>query len=86
MMNMIVKRTLKEDVFRSLFEHPDYGPTEMAALLKANYGSVKDAYNKLCSEGLLKRECRGYYSLNIPGILLDIYNRLERLERGAGYE
>lgn len=84
MIEMKVKRTLKEEVFRNLLTHLNYGPMEMANLLKANYGSVKDIYHKLCSEGLLTREKRGHYSLNIPGILLDLYNRLEQLERGKG--
>ena len=78
MILMSGKKTLMDEVFKTLLLHPGYGSREMAEALKANYGSVKDIYSKLYREGLLTRESRGRYALNIPGILADIYTRLER--------
>ena len=72
--------SLRERVFRELLLHPDYGPSDMARRLKANYNSVKAIYGKLCEEGFLLREGRGKYVLNIPRMILDLYDRLRRLE------
>ncbi len=72
--------SLRDRVFRELLLHPDYGPSEMAKHLNANYNSVKAVYGKLCAEGFLVREGRGKYTLNIPRMILDLYERLKRLE------
>ena len=74
------KKSLMYRLFKALLQHPEYGPTEMASHLHANYNSVKVIYAKLCKEGFLKREKRGQYSLQVPNILFDLYSEIERLE------
>ncbi|RJS89233.1 hypothetical protein CW700_05010 [Candidatus Bathyarchaeota archaeon] len=78
------ERTLKEMVFRTFLLHPGFGPREMTDHLQVNYNSVKAIYSKLCDEGLLRREARGTYSPNIPGILLHLMDRIEALEKRLG--
>lgn len=75
--------TLRETVFRTFLKQPGLGPTEMAKHLGAKYNSVKAAYAKLSSEGLLMRRGRGSYSPNVPGILLHLMDRVEALEKGS---
>ena len=53
----------------------------MTEKLGAKYNSVKAAYAKLCDEGILKREGRGSYTPDIAGILLDLMDRVEALEK-----
>ena len=53
----------------------------MTEKLGAKYNSVKAAYAKLSDEGMLKREGRGSYSPNLAGILLDLMDRVEALEK-----
>jgi len=72
--------SLRERVFRELLLHPDYGPRDMARHLRAKYSTVSVIYSKLCEDGFLVRESRGKYSLNIPRFILDLYDRLKRLE------
>lgn len=76
--------TLREMVFKTFLRNPSLGPSEMAERLRANYNSVKAIYARLCEEGLLRREGRGNYSPNVPGILLHLLERVEVLERGGG--
>ena len=78
---MTQKHSLKEKVFRTALKKPDLNPSQMAKLLGAKYNSVKAAYSKLHNEGLLKREGRGDYAPNIEGILLDLMDRVEALEK-----
>ena len=74
--------TLRETVFRTFLKQPGLGPSEMTEHLGAKYNSVKAAYAKLSSEGLLMRRGRGSYSPNVPGILLHLMDRVEALEKG----
>lgn len=80
---MTEEYTLRESVLRTFLSDPELGPSEMADLLSAKYNSVKAAYAKLCEEGLLRREGRGNYAPNVPGILLQLMDRLEALEKAA---
>jgi hypothetical protein len=48
--------------------------------LEAKYNSVKAVFAKLCKEGLIRREGRGNYVPNTPGILLHIMDKIEGLE------
>ncbi len=76
------KYTLKERIFRAFLEDPTLGPSEMTELLGVKYNSVKAVYAKLCDEGLLRREGRGNYAANVTGILLNLMDRVEALEKG----
>jgi hypothetical protein len=73
--------SLREMVLRTLLQNPQLGPTDMTKHLDAKYNSVKAIYAKLCNEGLLLREGRGSYVLNLPSIILNILNRMESLEK-----
>ncbi len=73
--------SLKEQVFRTFLVDPSLGPSEMTEKLGAKYNSVKAAYAKLSDEGMLKREGRGSYKPDISGILLDLMDRVEALEK-----
>jgi len=73
--------SLKEQVFRNFLADPSLGPSEMTEKLGVKYNSVKAAYAKLCDEGMLKREGRGSYKPDIAGILLDLMDRVEALEK-----
>ena len=73
--------SLKEHVFRTFLADPSLGPSEMTKKLGAKYNSVKAAYAKLCDEGMLKREGRGSYTADISGILIDLMDRVEALEK-----
>ncbi len=75
--------TLRETVFRNFLKNPSLGPREMTQKLGANYNSVKAVYAKLFDEGLLAREGRGNYVPNVSGILLNLMERLETLEKAA---
>lgn len=79
---MTEEYTLREAVFRAFLEKPNLGPSEMALHLDANYNSVKAIFAKLCDEGLLRREGRGNYAPNTPGILLHLMDRIDALEKG----
>jgi Mn-dependent DtxR family transcriptional regulator len=72
--------TLRDMIFRTLLKDPTVGPSKMAKNLRANYNSVKAVYAKLYQEGLLNRERRGNYSLNVAGILLYIFDQMRTLE------
>jgi Mn-dependent DtxR family transcriptional regulator len=74
--------SLKESVFRAFLKDPSMGPSEMTELLGVKYNSVKAVYAKLCEEGLLKRVGRGNYTANVNGILLQLMDRVEALEKG----
>jgi predicted transcriptional regulator of viral defense system len=74
--------SLKESVFRAFLKDPSMGPSEMTELLGVKYNSVKAVYAKLCEEGLLKRVGRGNYAANVNGILLQLMDRVEALEKG----
>jgi DNA-binding IclR family transcriptional regulator len=52
----------------------------MTKKLGANYNSVKAAFAKLTEEGYLERPSRGTYQPNIAFILLDLMDRVARLE------
>jgi Mn-dependent DtxR family transcriptional regulator len=73
--------SLKEKVFRTFLADPSLGPSEMTEKLGAKYNSVKAAYAKLSDEGMLKREGRGSYAPDLAGILLDLMDRVEALEK-----
>jgi DNA-binding transcriptional regulator YhcF (GntR family) len=75
--------TLREAVFRTFLQNPNLGPSEMTEKLEANYNSVKAVYAKLHEEGLLLREGRGSYAPNYAGILLNMLDRLEALEKAS---
>ena len=75
--------TLREKVFRNLLKNPKLGPQEMTKLLEAKYNSVKAVYAKLAGEGLLVREGRGKYAPNLLGILLNLMDRVEELEKAS---
>ena len=77
---MSTELTLKDSVFREFLKNPGYGPSEMAEHLNANYNSVKAAFAKLTEEGYLERPSRGTYEPNIAFILLDLMDRVARLE------
>ena len=73
--------SLKDKVFRSFLNDPTLGPEQMAAKLDAKYNSVKDAFAKLARDGLLQRSGRGNYEPNYAGIVIQIIDRIEALER-----
>jgi len=75
--------TLREKVFRNLLKNPKLGPQEMTKLLEAKYNSVKAVYAKLTVEGLLVREGRGNYAPDLLGILLNLMDRVEELEKAS---
>ncbi|MBD3204809.1 hypothetical protein GF319_00525 [Candidatus Bathyarchaeota archaeon] len=72
--------TLKDTIFREFLKNPDFGPSEMAEHLDANYNSVKAAFAKLAEEGLLDRPERGNYEPSFSGIVLNLISRIEELE------
>jgi Mn-dependent DtxR family transcriptional regulator len=78
---MSYELTLKDTIFREFLKNPDFGPSEMAEHLKANYNSVKAAFAKLADEDLLDRPERGNYEPSFSGIVLNLISRLEELER-----
>jgi len=80
---MAEEYTLRESVFRAFLANTNLGPKDMAGHLGAKYNSVKAVFAKLCEEGLLRREGRGNYAPNIPGILLLLMDRIEALEKGG---
>lgn len=80
------EKSLKQSVFRTFLLHPGFGPKEMAQFLNVNYNSVKAIYAKLCEEGLLQRETRGSYSPNVTGIVVDLLDRVENLEKRLNKE
>jgi hypothetical protein len=73
--------SLKEQIFRTFLANPSLGPSEMTEKLGAKYNSVKAVYVKLYQEGKLKREGRGSYTPDVSGILLDLMDRVEALEK-----
>ena len=73
--------SLKDNVFREFLKDPSLGPSEMALKIDAKYNSVKAAFAKLVVEGFLNRPSRGTYVPNISGILLDLIDRVEALEK-----
>ena len=74
--------TLREKVLRKFLDNPKLGPSEMAEFLDANYNSVKSIYGKLRVEGFLKRAGRGNYEPDVHGIILNLMDRIEALEKG----
>jgi len=80
---MSSKQSLKDAVFKEFLRNPALGPSEMAEKLDANYNSVKAAFAKLAEDGFLDRPSRGTYAPSMPGILLDLIERVEALEEAA---
>ncbi len=80
---MSSKQSLKNTIFKEFLRNPALGPSEMAEKLDANYNSVKAAFAKLAADGFLDRPSRGNYEPSIPGILLDLIERVEALEEAA---
>lgn len=80
---MSPKKSLKDEVFREFLQNPSLGPSEMTEKLDAKYNSVKAAFAKLAEERFLERPSRGTYKPNIAGILLDLMDRVEKLEEQA---
>jgi hypothetical protein len=80
---MSSKQSLKDTIFKEFLRNPALGPSEMAEKLDANYNSVKAAFAKLAEDGFLDRPSRGTYAPSIPGILLDLIERVEVLEEAA---
>jgi Mn-dependent DtxR family transcriptional regulator len=80
---MSSKQSLKDTVFKEFLRNPTLGPSEMAEKLDAKYNSVKAAFAKLAEDGFLDRPSRGTYAPSIPGILLDLIERVEALEEAA---
>jgi hypothetical protein len=78
--------SLKDKVFRTFLQNPNLGPDEMSVKLCAKYNSVKDAFARLAKDDLLLRSGRGNYELNYPGILLNIIERLDALEKDEAKE
>ena len=72
--------SLKEQVFRTFLADPSLGPSEMTKKLGAKYNSVKAAFAKLAEEGFLERLNRGSYRPNMAAIVLDLMDRIEKLE------
>jgi len=77
---MSPKKSLKEEVFREFLQDPSLGPSEMTKKLGAKYNSVKAAFAKLAEEGFLERQNRGSYRPNMAAIVLDLLDRIEKLE------
>lgn len=73
--------SLKDKVFRTFLQDPKLTPEDMATKLGAKYNSVKDAFAKLAKEGLLKRSGRGNYEPNYAGIVINLMDRIEELEK-----
>ena len=80
---MSPKKSLKDEVFREFLQNPSLGPTEMTEKLNVKYNSVKAAFAKLAEEGFLERPSRGTYEPNVAAILLDLMDRVEKLEESA---
>ena len=80
---MSSKQSLKDTVFKEFMRNPALAPSEMAEKLDANYNSVKAAFAKLAEDGFLDRPSRGTYAPSMPGILLDLIERVEALEEAA---
>ena len=80
---MSSKQSLKDTVFKEFLRNQALGPSEMAEKLDANYNSVKAAFAKLAEDGFLDRPSRGTYAPSMPGILLDLIERVEALEEAA---
>jgi hypothetical protein len=74
------KKSLKDEVFREFLRNPSLGPSDMTKKLNAKYNSVKAAFAKLAEEGFLERPSRGSYLPNHATILLDLIDRVEKLE------
>jgi Mn-dependent DtxR family transcriptional regulator len=73
--------SLKDKVFRTFLQDPTLSPEDMATKLGAKYNSVKDAFAKLAKDGLLKRSGRGNYEPNYAGIVINLMERIEELEK-----
>jgi len=73
--------SLKDKVFRTFLQDPTLSPEDMATKLGAKYNSVKDAFAKLAKDGLLKRSGRGNYEPNYAGIVINLIDRIEELEK-----
>ena len=80
---MSPKKSLKDEVFREFLRNPSLGPSEMTEKLNVKYNSVKAAFAKLAEEGFLERPSRGTYTPNVAVILLDLMDRVEKLEERA---
>jgi|GEM_PF-789436 len=80
---MSSNQTLKDTIFKEFLKNPALGPSEMAEKLDANYNSVKAAFAKLAEDGFLDRPSRGTYEPSIPGIILDLIERVEALEEAV---
>ncbi len=80
--NMSEEYSLRDQVFREFLRDPKLGPAEMTEKIHAKYNSVKAAYAKLAEDGLLQRTGRGSYEPNVPGVLLYLLDRVEKLEKG----
>ncbi len=77
---MSSKKSLKEVVFREFLQDPSLGPSEMTKKLDAKYNSVKAAFVKLTEEGFLERPSRGSYKPDMASIVLNLIDRIEKLE------
>ena len=77
---MSPKKSLKDEVFREFLRNPSLGPSEMTKKLNAKYNSVKAAFAKLAEEGFFERPSRGSYLPNHAAILIDLMDRVEKLE------
>jgi Mn-dependent DtxR family transcriptional regulator len=73
--------SLKDKVLRTFLQDPTLSPEDMATKLGAKYNSVKDAFAKLAKDGLLKRSGRGNYEPNYAGIVINLMERIEELEK-----
>lgn len=80
LVKMSSKKSLKDAVFREFLQNPSLGPSEMTDKLDAKYNSVKAAFAKLTEEGFLERHSRGSYRPNMAVIVLDLMDRIEKLE------
>ncbi|MCW4050056.1 MAG: hypothetical protein NWE89_10020 [Candidatus Bathyarchaeota archaeon] len=78
---MSSRKSLKDTIFKEFLKNPNLGPSEMAEHLDAKYNSVKAAFAKLAEERFLERLGRGNYEPSISGILLDLIERVEVLEK-----
>jgi DNA-binding IclR family transcriptional regulator len=77
---MSPKKSLKEEIFQEFLQDSSLGPSEMTKKLGAKYNSVKAAFAKLAEEGFLERLNRGSYRPNMAAIVLDLMDRIEKLE------
>lgn len=80
---MSSKQSLKDAVFKEFLKNPELGPSEMTEKLGAKYNSVKAAFAKLAEDGFLDRPTRGSYAPSVPGILLNLIERVEALEEAS---